>query len=1177
MTVRETVQRERQRVVRLTVLAGAGIAIAATLLLLATGAALFSDARWLALPRALPLALWLAIAVIDGAVAWWVWRRMRATTLASVAGTIEQEQAMRAGAVRGALEVGDGGALGRRAALAAASDLAGRGPVLAPSMRRRSGRRAAIASAAACAAAIVAIGVAPLFGDGLLAVLEPVDAYHGSLVPALAFRGLPSDVLRGEPLRLEVTAPGRTTVDVSYRVTGSGWRTERASVRGGTASVLLGAMRGTVQIVAADGRTMTDTAVVAVAERPFVGAATMRAVYPAYLQRAGETLPASGRVQVPRGTTLLVSGQSSVALRRIGVAAGRDTIAMHADGHTFGGRITAESSRAWTWVAVAPQGAVDVPEPLVLDVIPDSAPVVELLMPATDTAVAPGSLIGVRIAAGDDRGLAAVLLEVRVERAGGLGSASRQVVASPPGDAWEGSVEIDPATLRGLAGDVLHVRALATDASPWAQQGASRTVHVRLRTSEERRDVARQLGDSAVAAADAAARAQRDLARRTEEAARARDRGAPAATPRTGATPSDAPPPAMSHEAGERARTIAQEQRQLVEKVEALRDAAAQLEKGLKEAGALDSSLSRQLREAQDLMRQALSPELMAQMQRLEQAAQQLDSKEARDAMRDLAQMQQRMREQLEQSAEMLKRAAHEGAMQTLRDEAREIAAQQRALGDSAARGRNEAARGAEALADRSERYAADVQALQERLARDRANAAAEGTSEARRSAERAEERLREATPATGRTEAQRDASAGAPQPQLATPNTTSQQANANTAPQQARPNAAPQQATPNTPQQQRAGAGTPQQATPNAGSPQRAMSGAQQQQLAEGARDAAAQMDQAAQAMQQARDAQVREWKQELTAELDRAVQETLQMAREERALEQQARSGAGREELRSRQSSVQQGVDKTGDRLRDAGKRTSLLSGGAQRAMAEAREKVQAATRELAQGAGAGQGTQGQGTQAQASALAEAAESLNRAAASLARDRQRANGASSASGFSEMMQQLQEMAKRQGSINAGAQSLMQMPGGQQSPQGAQVSRALARQQRQVAQELDDVSEEVGGGRTAELAREARQLAEALDAGRLDARTAARQEQLFKRLLDAGRALEKEEREDADRREARAATNAPPGAVEGGATRGRDARRFREPTWDELRGLTAEERRAIIEYFRRINAEGRP
>ncbi len=35
----------------------------------------------------------------------------------------------------------------------------------------------------------------------------------------------------------------------------------------------------------------------------------------------------------------------------------------------------------------------------------------------------------------------------------------------------------------------------------------------------------------------------------------------------------------------------------------------------------------------------------------------------------------------------------------------------------------------------------------------------------------------------------------------------------------------------------------------------------------------------------------------------------------------------------------------------------------------------------------------------------------------------------------------------------------------------------------------------------------------------------------------------------------------------------GKSALKFREPTWEELRGLTADQRRAILEYFKRINA----
>ena len=243
-------------------------------------------------------------------------------------------------------------------------------------------------------------------------------------------------------------------------------------------------------------------------------------------------------------------------------------------------------------------------------------------------------------------------------------------------------------------------------------------------------------------------------------------------------------------------------------------------------------------------------------------------------------------------------------------------------------------------------------------------------------------------------------------------------------------------------------------------------------------------------------------------------------------------------------------------------------MLSGRSQRSMSEAQQKVQDAMQAT--------GDQRSGQQA-ASALGEAADALNRAAASLARDREKANSSSSATGFAEMMQQLQEMAKKQGSINAQAQGLMPGMGQPMSSQQQATSRALAREQRQVAQQLDEVGEAVGGDRAAQLAKEAKALAEALEGGRLDATTLARQQQLFRKLLDAGRSLEKEEREDTEKRQATSAKGGNELKPDNTNATGKAASKFREPSWEELRGLSADERRAILEYFKRINAANPP
>jgi hypothetical protein len=258
--------------------------------------------------------------------------------------------------------------------------------------------------------------------------------------------------------------------------------------------------------------------------------------------------------------------------------------------------------------------------------------------------------------------------------------------------------------------------------------------------------------------------------------------------------------------------------------------------------------------------------------------------------------------------------------------------------------------------------------------------------------------------------------------------------------------------------------------------------------------------------------------------------VQEMMQLARQERALEQQARGGSQSgqnaqnsqgDDRRSAQSAVEQGVDQANERLQGAGKKSALLSPRSQRAMAEAKGKVQQATQSMGE-------SRGNGSQ-QANALGDAADALTKAAASLARDRERANSANSASGFSEMIQQMREMAQKQGQINSQAQGLMGMPQGASGGQGQSLARQLARQQ-----------------------------------------------QLFRRLLDAGRSLEKDERDDSGKREATSAKGdevyTPTGGVDTKA-----AIKFRPPTWQEMRGLSAEERRAILDYFTRINSAPAP
>jgi hypothetical protein len=1153
MTVVELVERERSRLRRLYILAGLALAVGATCVLLAAGASALGGARWISMPRGTPFGIWIAVLAVDVAVVAWTIRRLdRRATRQNVAAAIEREQSLRAGALRGVIEVANSGALGRMAAETLSDRLSSKAGKLAVGERRLVRRGAAQATGAATVAAAALAFAVPNFNDGMSAIMQPMRAWNGTLLPRLSFDNLPPDVLRGEMVRIRVSALHRSTVSLTQRVPGEAWTTQSLVVdpRTGVASLEIGPLRGDLTVVASDGRTASDTGVVHVTDRPFVGAVSMRASYPSYLGRPAENLPIGEPAKVPQGTAIDVTGRASAALRSVRLAASGDTINLDANDRTFTGRFAARHSGHYAWIATGATGPIaDVPAPVDLEVVPDSAPHVDLVAPATDTLVAGDDRITLRVTATDDHGLAVVEMTSWASSWAGQRPPVTQKTAESAGTVWNGSTTLDLGQLKLRPGDALHVKFIATDNSPWAQHGESRELLLKIPTLEERRAIARDAMDSAVSQVRAAAQAEKSLQDRTSDAARERQR-----------TPADAPPPSgkqgnMSYEAAEKAKAVAKDQRELADQVKNLQQTAASLEQQLKQAGALDSALQRQLQEAQQMLRDALTPELMAQMQKLDNATQQLSREQSQQALKDMQAMQQRLREQLEKSAEMLKRAALEGSMETLKDEAKEIAQKDKALADSVnAKASDAQKQQAKQLADRSQRFSDELKKLQERLENAKADAGKNGTEEAKKHADASQDAMRQA--ATG-------------QQQSGDRNSQAQKDSAKTGQQQ--PASSGQQQPGGQPQngQQQPG-----------GQPQSGQSGQNGQQsgqqngqksgaMSQNAQEAAAQMERASDAMKQARESQVGQWKSELTNALDQSIQDMLQMARQEQSLEQQARAGQTKpDDLRGAQSAVKQGLDNAAQRLQQEGQKTSLLSGRSQRSVTEAQQKVSDALQSTADA---------RGSQQSASALGDAADALNRAAASLARDREKANTSSSATGFAEMMQQLQDMAKKQGSINAQAQGLLPGLGQPQSAGNQATARALAREQRQVAAQLDELGESVGGDRAAQLAKEAKQLADALEGGRLDATTVARQQQLFRRLLDAGRSLEKEDREDTGKRQATSAKGGNEFQPDNTNANGKSAMKFREPTWDELRGLTADERRAILEYFKRINAGNPP
>jgi hypothetical protein len=324
----------------------------------------------------------------------------------------------------------------------------------------------------------------------------------------------------------------------------------------------------------------------------------------------------------------------------------------------------------------------------------------------------------------------------------------------------------------------------------------------------------------------------------------------------------------------------------------------------------------------------------------------------------------------------------------------------------------------------------------------------------------------------------------------------------------------------------------------------------------------ASASLDPMGTTLRRAQDELRREWRQEVMAELDRALVETADLARRQERLAGRMQRGESGPAVRAEQAAVREGVERVAQRLQDAAGKNALVSprlaaslGLAQHRIDESLERLQRAVPITGEAAGL---------------AGEAVDALNAAVFAMVQSRSDVASAESGSGLAEAMERMAELAQQQGALNGQAGGLMPMmeAGGADLLQQIQ---ALAARQRALAQGLERL--EAGGdvSGAGELANEAEELARALDDGRLDHDVVDRQEQLYRRLLDAGRSLESDEEDERRERvsETARAGTAPPSIsvdVPGGTPR------YPYPTWEALSALSPEQRRLVLEYFRRLN-----
>ncbi len=342
-----------------------------------------------------------------------------------------------------------------------------------------------------------------------------------------------------------------------------------------------------------------------------------------------------------------------------------------------------------------------------------------------------------------------------------------------------------------------------------------------------------------------------------------------------------------------------------------------------------------------------------------------------------------------------------------------------------------------------------------------------------------------------------------------------------------------------------------------------------ERQQAARSARNAADQMQQAASALREGRQEMQESWRQEVVEALGRAQTEALELARRQQGLNERLNSGSAEQqsELRSEEVALKRGLDQIEQQLSDAAESSLLVDPTLMQTAGQVEAALEQLLEQLSDGTRQRRISPRLGSQV--------SEGLNELAFQLMQAGDEAASAQSGTGVQEALEQLAQMAEQQGDVNAQAGGITP---GAMSDVISQALQQLAGRQRGIAQELESLAQSMGPrgqvlGQLDALADEAEDIASELDRGRLDEQILERQGELFERLLDAGRTLERDEFER-DRRAERPTSVEVirPGVI---PTDQLGGPQFPHPGSEALSRYPPAFRRLILEYFDRLNEPG--
>ncbi len=321
-------------------------------------------------------------------------------------------------------------------------------------------------------------------------------------------------------------------------------------------------------------------------------------------------------------------------------------------------------------------------------------------------------------------------------------------------------------------------------------------------------------------------------------------------------------------------------------------------------------------------------------------------------------------------------------------------------------------------------------------------------------------------------------------------------------------------------------------------------------------------QLDALEQQLDEEREEMQRAMREEVTKALDRALAETSRLAERQQAVAEAFRRGALVTAGRTEQGLLEEGATKVLMQVVDAASKNALVSPQIAAAFGAARVSMRSALDAVS--------TASPNLREAADEAGNAVDALAVAAYQLLRSRDKVGGSKSGSGVEEAMQQMQQMAGKQGEMAQQGQGMLQEGEG-----GMQQLMQLAMQQRAMAQQLERMRAAGQVPGAGDMARDAMDISRNLEAGRLSRETVERQQRLFRRMLDAGRMLQGEEQDDEKERRSEAPTAAAaalPGRFDPSVLQDNVVRL---PSWETLQRLTPDDRRRVLDYFRRLSEGG--